>query len=860
MEDFVRQTEFVAHATAVTCLSIGPKSTQVYATGGEDAKVNIFRIGSTENIWTLGQNKSAIRCLCFDSDENYVVSGAQSGALRVFDLNVGKLARSLGSHQVAATSIQYHPYGEFLVSGSEDCTMKFWDVRNKTCVETYTGHKKEITCVRFSPDGKWVASAGKDGNIHFYDLIASKHIDTIKIAPTYVTSFEFNPTELTLAATTSGRNLRIYDLDTMKQTFNTPPEAFALKTFTFSNLGTSLYSPGKNSLKIWDLEGVDGSGPRLQEIIEGIYWGESSIADMKVANNDQLVGASFVSNFVTTWEIDLGLYASQKQESKEDYSDRRGGPAGPSYNISPSKGPIGGRSAPSGAADVKTSAADYKQDYGYGYKQESPPVSSSASVPNSSVAPSKGFPQQPQAQRGAALKAIEEDDRDDYYNDFHDDSGFGDEDDDFGGDDKQGPTSPSVVKNEASNLSNSQNMAASLGETFFKKFQAKELGIEDDDQVLGGGGLGEDDDSLEAEEKDEKDMIPLDELQDLLPGPSYGRDRESVPQAQAAAVNRAAGVRQAPAPAPAVAVPRTAVAAANRGLASPPPKTAGAAAGPSMAGKVRAAGISSNPNDPLEVVGMRHMNIQDTPSSSAAPPSRAGGRGNVSDYPQARPASGGNMGGQNDVQRCHDIMDKLLSSSSTLTSTLSNRMANLKVLKRLWHAGEILDVIDHLTSLADAMKMSNPQNIMILTDFFQGIELKGYGFNLDMCVKLLPILDELLAQANNKALVSMVAAVAPSSSPSSSGSTGNEMIVLACYRMFIDLTSAFGELIRSTRAVHSIGVDISREARLNKCNACYDVFYRAKQRVETLRHQFKSHKAIIELLDSYMRLANTFYL
>jgi hypothetical protein len=322
-------------------------------------------------------------------------------------------------------------------------------------------------------------------------------------------------------------------------------------------------------------------------------------------------------------------------------------------------------------------------------------------------------------------------------------------------------------------------------------------------------------------------------------------------------------VNKQAAPVTAPTGPRAASSAANRDpriIASPPPKNVGNV-GPS---KVRAGGFN-NPsnivgNDPLEVVGMKHMNVQDTPSSSAAVPPTRGGRGGNADYPQARPVSGPSAGGgQNDVQRCHDLMDKLLTSSSTLTSTLSNRLANLKVLKRLWHSGEIMDVIDHLTILSDAMNMSNPQNIMILTDFFQGIELKGYGFNLDMCCKLLPVLDELLAQANNKALTGLLTTIAPSSS-SSSSSTSNEMIVLACYRMFIDLTNAFGELIRSTRAVHSIGVDISREARLNKCNACYDVFYRAKQRVETLRHQFKQNKVIIELLETYLKLANTFYM
>ena len=113
-DDFIRVQEFVAHSTQVNCAAIGAKSTQVLATGGEDMKVNIWRVGSVSNIWTLGHNKSPIECLCFDSDEYCVVSGAYNGSLKVYDLNEGKLARNLGTHQVSVTSVQYHPYGEFL--------------------------------------------------------------------------------------------------------------------------------------------------------------------------------------------------------------------------------------------------------------------------------------------------------------------------------------------------------------------------------------------------------------------------------------------------------------------------------------------------------------------------------------------------------------------------------------------------------------------------------------------------------------------------------------------------------------------------------------------------------------------------
>ena len=192
MDRICASTEFVAHSTEVRCATIGPKTRALLATGGEDCKVNVWNYGNSSNVWSLGNNKSAVEVLCFEPGEQNIVSGAANGSLKVFDLNEGRLARNLGGHQVNVSSIMYHPYGEFIVSGSMDSTMKVWDVRNKSCIQTYTGHDKEVTCVRFSPDGKWVASAAKDGQLLLWDLVAGKLLQVRRPPPpSRILSFSF---------------------------------------------------------------------------------------------------------------------------------------------------------------------------------------------------------------------------------------------------------------------------------------------------------------------------------------------------------------------------------------------------------------------------------------------------------------------------------------------------------------------------------------------------------------------------------------------------------------------------------------------------------------------------------------------
>jgi hypothetical protein len=841
--DFIRQTEFVAHATAVNCLAIGQKSTQVFATGGEDAKVNVFRLGSTENIWTLTQNKSPIQCLCFDSEENYVVSGAFNGALKVFDMHVGKLARQLGSHQVAATSVQYHPYGEFLISGSEDCTMRFWDVRNKSCVETYQGHKKGITCVRFSPDGKWVASASKDGCVHFYDLIASKHIDTIRIAPAtaFVTCFEFSPTELTLCAATSSRQLRCWDLETMKNTCNSPPESFVPKTFAFSNLGTSIYAAGRNSVKVWDINGngsgdATSTGLRQTDCIDCPGWGDS-VADIKVANNDQLVAASFVSNFVTTWEIDLGALASHRQESKDDERDRERERERERENkaVAPGRTPSALRGA---------EAKDCKDGGGRAGCSEQP---QSVSAPSKSSQSGSG------RDRDRFVKNMpDHDDYDD--NDHNIDNDHAEDEDDWHMNDAKGDREvvPAVIHSDA-HMNSGELMAASIGERFFKKFQDRQEranGDENNDDTTNDvedndwgrdDPLGEDD----AQEQDafgvvdeEEDRIPIDELKGLLPAVAvsgFDGDRDRERDAQLAR-ERDSNRRSTPTAAPFAAVPSRRVVSVASGALLSPPSTSRTRQG-------RAAGAAMQLDlGGLEIVGGSAA-VRDKPQPSSSPAMLA------------RPMTSNNNASAS-VAEVQSTLDRLQSSSSSLSAVLTQRLATLRLLKGLWQTGSLVDWFDQVSALSRAASQQNAQSIAILVDFFLNIELKSTcALSLDFCVQLLTILDDMLEQTTR--------------SSSRQSCQDVEQVVLACFRMFTELTQAFGELIRSTRSVLVMnnrdgetalhGVDLSREARLNKCNACHDVFYRAKKRVETLRHQCRQNRQVVDVLDAYLQLATIFY-
>jgi katanin p80 WD40 repeat-containing subunit B1 len=304
-----RLVDFIAHSSVVTCLKLSQGSNRILATGDKEAKINIWGNWdvkkSPTNLWTLTSNKSSIESLIFDDQEQNVVSGAMNGSIKVFDLNVGRLARSLRGHQVNTCSLHYHPYGEFIVSGSGDTTMKVWDVRQKNCIQTYSGHQKELTCVRFSPDGRWVASSAKDGQLLLWDLVAGKLLHSVRLQPTYITTFEFNPMEFMLAAVTSAKTVRIWDLEVMKQIGCTYPDSSLVKALTFSKQDTCLCTASNDSVKLWHWEPVKLTASAT------VPW--DGISDMVMSASNVISSASSVGNVVSLWSLDTDFMLSEGQ-------------------------------------------------------------------------------------------------------------------------------------------------------------------------------------------------------------------------------------------------------------------------------------------------------------------------------------------------------------------------------------------------------------------------------------------------------------------------------------------------------------------------------------------------------------------
>jgi katanin p80 WD40 repeat-containing subunit B1 len=173
---------------------------------------------------------------------------------------------------------------------------------------------------------------------------------------------------------------------------------------------------------------------------------------------------------------------------------------------------------------------------------------------------------------------------------------------------------------------------------------------------------------------------------------------------------------------------------------------------------------------------------------------------------------------QEESRKSEDVFDKVINQEGrTFMALMNQRLSAVTVLRKYWDKGDMDELVNHLLNM-QLVAQQDPKLFFAAGDFFNSIELRGHGMSLDICTKLLPIMEGMV-------------------------NTSLEHLVLSSLKAVGTICEVFGELIRQTRSVLVAGgVDISREDRLRKCNLCHVVLARIKARADGLKLAYKKSR------------------
>lgn len=291
--------DFVAHSGSVHCARLGEKSGAVLATGGDDKRVNIWKVGKPHAMMSLTGHTSAVECLVFDKQEEVLVVGCAGGSMQVWNLEYRKMAGTLPGHRTACNSVEFHPYGEFFASGSSDTNLKIWDLRRKSCIQTYKGHMGAVTSIRFSPHGRWVATGGQDNMVKLWDLTAGKLMKDLDLHKGPITSLAFHPKEYLLATGSADRTMKLWSLESFRCAGSTDIATSSVQAVKFYVEESAVLCASNDALRVFATDGLSAPVDTIE-----VDW--RGLQDMRLClPEEKIMGVSTEGTQLGIWVADL---------------------------------------------------------------------------------------------------------------------------------------------------------------------------------------------------------------------------------------------------------------------------------------------------------------------------------------------------------------------------------------------------------------------------------------------------------------------------------------------------------------------------------------------------------------------------
>jgi len=171
-----------------------------------------------------------------------------------------------------------------------------------------------------------------------------------------------------------------------------------------------------------------------------------------------------------------------------------------------------------------------------------------------------------------------------------------------------------------------------------------------------------------------------------------------------------------------------------------------------------------------------------------------------------------------------EVTQSMLKGHESMMAAMTNRGRQIEIIQKLWQNKDAKTAVDQAVLLNDQS---------VLVDLLTVITLRPSIWNLDLCTALLPPLEKLLQ------------------------SKYEMYITVGCDAMKLILKN-FGSVIKSNidSPIQTVGVDISREERHNKCMECYKDLVKIRSLIlkrqamqGKLGHTFRELSILMQYLD-----------
>jgi WD40 repeat protein len=178
----------------------------------DDGTVRIWDLATGQLVHSLKHQHAGVTGVAYSPNgQRLLTSGWWDGTVRVWDRGSDKPHLILREHAAPVNGAVFSPDGKRLASASNDQTAVIWDTNTGRRLQTFTGHVGPVRGVAFSRDGKRLATAGEDRTARVWDAATGRELTVCRGPGKAVTCVAFSPDGSLLATGSDDEMVALWD-------------------------------------------------------------------------------------------------------------------------------------------------------------------------------------------------------------------------------------------------------------------------------------------------------------------------------------------------------------------------------------------------------------------------------------------------------------------------------------------------------------------------------------------------------------------------------------------------------------------------------------------------------------------------
>ncbi|CCD26615.1 snoRNA-binding rRNA-processing protein PWP2 NDAI_0I00460 [Naumovozyma dairenensis CBS 421] len=173
---------FFANQAKVKCVTFHHKSS-ILIVGFTNGEFRLYEMPSFTLLQQLSMGQNPVNTVTVNSTGEWLAFGSSKlGQLLVYEWQSESYILKQQGHFDSTNSLTYSPDGSRVVTAADDGKIKVWDVVSGFCLATFTEHTSSVTQVQFAKKGQVLFSSSLDGTVRAWDLIRYRNFRTFTAA------------------------------------------------------------------------------------------------------------------------------------------------------------------------------------------------------------------------------------------------------------------------------------------------------------------------------------------------------------------------------------------------------------------------------------------------------------------------------------------------------------------------------------------------------------------------------------------------------------------------------------------------------------------------------------------------------